>query len=185
MPVIYPGSVQLPTQPFRLSLAARHTRLFGAIVTGALGVAALGAIAPDRIDAAQAGSARQKALYVSVVDKEGAPVADVKPDDLIVREDGVAREVLRVEPATDPDAGRAARRQQPGGDRGRCSSCATLSARSSTRSPRRATGVVRHPRPIGRRCVVDATTDATALKKKGIDRLFAQPGAGHVPARRR
>ena len=39
---------------------------------------------------------------MSVVDKKGVPVTDVTPDDLVVREDGVAREILRVEPATDP-----------------------------------------------------------------------------------
>src|ERR1044071_3129282 len=51
--------------------------------------------------AAQTGTALHRGLYVSVVDKDGKPVASVAPEDLIVREDGVAREVLRVEPATD------------------------------------------------------------------------------------
>lgn len=45
---------------------------------------------------------RQRTMYVSVVDNKGQPVADVGPNDIIVREDNVAREVLRVQPATDP-----------------------------------------------------------------------------------
>lgn len=44
----------------------------------------------------------EHALYVSVTDGEGKPVTDVKPDDLVVREDGVAREILRIVPATEP-----------------------------------------------------------------------------------
>jgi VWFA-related protein len=41
-------------------------------------------------------------MYVSVVDQAGAPVPNLTPSDFVVREDNVAREVLRVEPATEP-----------------------------------------------------------------------------------
>src|SRR5262245_43548232 len=44
----------------------------------------------------------QRSLYVSVLNEAGAPVPDLGPSDFIVREDRVAREVLRVAPATDP-----------------------------------------------------------------------------------
>jgi hypothetical protein len=44
----------------------------------------------------------QRALYVSVVDDKGVPVKDLTTSDVIVREDNVAREVLRVAPATEP-----------------------------------------------------------------------------------
>jgi hypothetical protein len=44
----------------------------------------------------------QRALYVSVVNEAGTPVADLQPTDVIVREDNVAREVLRVAPADEP-----------------------------------------------------------------------------------
>jgi hypothetical protein len=44
----------------------------------------------------------QRSMYVSVVDSAGAPVDNLGPADFVVREDNVAREVLRVEPAVEP-----------------------------------------------------------------------------------
>jgi VWFA-related protein len=41
-------------------------------------------------------------ILVSVVDSRGAPVEDLTETDLVIREDGVAREVLRVRQAEDP-----------------------------------------------------------------------------------
>jgi hypothetical protein len=41
-------------------------------------------------------------MYVSVVNEAGAPVPDLGTADFVIREDNVAREVLRVEPAVDP-----------------------------------------------------------------------------------
>jgi hypothetical protein len=52
------------------------------------------------LDAAQA---RERVLYVNAFDAEThKPVPDLGPRDFVVREDGVAREVLRVERATTP-----------------------------------------------------------------------------------
>jgi VWFA-related protein len=48
------------------------------------------------------GQATERSIFVSVVDKGGAPVADLGPKDFVVREDQVTREVLRVAPATEP-----------------------------------------------------------------------------------
>lgn len=127
--------------------------------------------------AAVAGQARQRALYVSVLDKQGVPVKDVKPDDLVVREDNVAREVLRVEPARDPmqvallidnsqNARQAIQFMRDGlgpfinrlTAAGHSVSFVTLGDRPSIQA--------------------DMTSDAAALKSKGVDRLFAQPGSG-------
>jgi len=44
----------------------------------------------------------QQRVYVSVVDKKGAPVTTLAVTDLTVKEDGVTREVLSVEPAKEP-----------------------------------------------------------------------------------
>ena len=45
---------------------------------------------------------RAEEAFAVVVDRDGAPVANLGVDDFVVREDGVAREVIRVEPAPPP-----------------------------------------------------------------------------------
>ncbi len=45
---------------------------------------------------------QQRGIYTSVLDKSGMPVSNLTPADFTVREDNVAREVLRVEPAATP-----------------------------------------------------------------------------------
>src|SRR5580765_2381734 len=44
----------------------------------------------------------QRSIYASALDQNGAPVADLGPSDFVVREDKVAREILKVAPASDP-----------------------------------------------------------------------------------
>jgi hypothetical protein len=46
--------------------------------------------------------ALERSMYVSMLDKSGAPVPNMGPSDFIVREDNLAREVLRVVPASEP-----------------------------------------------------------------------------------
>jgi VWFA-related protein len=46
--------------------------------------------------------ARPTSIYVSVVDSKGEPVTGLTAADVAVKEDDVAREVLKVEPATEP-----------------------------------------------------------------------------------
>jgi hypothetical protein len=53
-------------------------------------------------DAPQDRTPRTRQVFVSVVDRSDAPVKDLKADDFVVREDGVAREVLKAEPAAGP-----------------------------------------------------------------------------------
>ncbi len=48
------------------------------------------------------GQATERVVYASVVDRDGTPVLDLTAKDFIVREDGVAREVLRVARDEDP-----------------------------------------------------------------------------------
>lgn len=121
--------------------------------------------------------ARQRALYVSVVDKDQAPVTGVTPEDLVVREDGVAREVLRVEPATDPmqvallvDNSQSATQAVQYLRDALGPFVDTLTSKGNAVS-----FVTLADRPT---LVVNATTDGSALRKKGVDRIFAQPGSG-------
>lgn len=57
---------------------------------------------PGGATAASAPQANQRSLTVAVLDKSDAPVADLAVGDVIVREDGVAREIVRVAPAPPP-----------------------------------------------------------------------------------
>jgi VWFA-related protein len=68
------------------------------VTSVALVLAALIAPGPAPLRA----QATERSLHVAVVDESGNTVPDLGPSDFIVREDNVAREVLRVQPATDP-----------------------------------------------------------------------------------
>ena len=75
-------------------------RLAGLAVTVVLTVGALAPIA-DRFSTLRAQSTERQ-MYVSVLDEDGAPIADLTADEFVVREDDVRREVLRVSRATAP-----------------------------------------------------------------------------------
>lgn len=121
------------------------------------------------------GQAVERALYVSVTDGKGAPVTSVRPDDLDVREDGVRREVLRVVPASEPmqiallvDNSQAATQDISNLREG-------LEAFVAAVAPAHQVALV----TLGDRptIVTEATSDAAVLRK-GVGRLFAQPGSG-------
>jgi hypothetical protein len=46
--------------------------------------------------------AQERSLFASILDAKGAPVDAVDPSDLVVREDKVVREILRVAPSDEP-----------------------------------------------------------------------------------
>jgi von Willebrand factor type A domain len=73
-----------------------------AIVIAAVtaGLTARGAAAPGDETAQRA--LRERHVVVTALDRADRPVTVLSPADLTVREDDIAREVLRVEPATDP-----------------------------------------------------------------------------------
>jgi VWFA-related protein len=122
----------------------------------------------------------QRSLYVSVLDDKGAPIPDLGPADFIVREDNVAREILRVAPATDPmliavliDTSQASgnfirdyrQALPPFID-------AVTGEQAGARNLVSLVGIGERPTIL---------TDYTANKadlNKGVQRLFALPGAG-------
>ena len=120
-------------------------------------------------------------MYVSVVNDAGAPVPDLGAADFIVREDNVAREVLRVEPATGPDADRDARRQQPGRARQHLAHAARRCRRSSTALTDGPSGQKNEVAiiAIGERPTVLADyTTSRPPSQKGIDRIWSVRDTG-------
>ena len=66
----------------------------------ALSIVCVLAVATQSATRAQA--PRERTMFVSAVDQKGEPVEGLGPDDFIIREDGAAREVLRVSRAIEP-----------------------------------------------------------------------------------
>jgi len=130
------------------------------------------------IEARPAAQPRERELYVSLLDKDKHAITTTpQPQDLVVREDNVAREVLRIVPASEPmqiailvDNSQAATRAI---QRMRDALGTFVSLMANGRNE--ISIVTMGDRPT---LAVDATTDLDKLKKNGADRLFAQPGAG-------
>ena len=159
-----PGNILIPVNPY----SGSGWRVASLLAAMALTVSAAGL-------GAQGSQPRR--IYASVVDKKGAPVTNVGPNDLVVREDGVAREILKVEPATEPmriallvDNSQAATRSITF-----MRDALNAFAARMTKAGHSVSLVTLGDRPT---LAVDATTDAARLKKNGIDRLFALPGSG-------
>ncbi len=124
----------------------------------------------------------QKSMYVSVLDANGAPVPNVAPSDLIVREDNVSREILAVVPADEPmqieilvDNSQAAREDIRDMRAALPDFVDALLAPTDSGRRNQIALVALGERPT---TLVEPTFDAAQLRK-GIDRLFAQPGSGN------
>ncbi len=121
---------------------------------------------------------KERELWVSVLDQDKKPVTTTpQPQDLIVREDNVSREVLRIVPASDPlqiallvDNSQAATRAI---QRMRDGLSGFIDRMANERNE--ISIVTMADRPT---LMVDVTRDGARLKKSGADRLFAQPGSG-------
>ncbi|MEP7115966.1 MAG: vWA domain-containing protein [Acidobacteriota bacterium] len=120
--------------------------------------------------------ARERVAFVSVVDrKTGAPLDLVTPRDLVIREDGVAREVLKITPATGPmpvavliDNSAAA---EPAVQDLRSAVTAFVAGLGGV-------GPVAILTMADRPTVVTEYTHAAATLAAGIGRLFSRPGSG-------
>ena len=131
--------------------------------------------------AAPHAQAVQRSLYVSVLNDAGAPVPDLGPSDFIVREDGLAREVLRVVPATDPmqiavlvDNSQAARDDIADLRKALHAFVTAMTAGSAAGVKNEIAIIGLADRPT---ILADYTSDAARLRK-GIDRVFSTPQSG-------
>ena len=123
----------------------------------------------------QTADARTQSIYVGVVDAKGNAVTGLTAKEFVVREDGVGREVLRAEPASEPldivllvDDSQAAAAAIPHIRDG-------LGRFAERMQGKAKIGIV----TVGERptSVLEGTTDPAALKK-GIGRIFSRRGAG-------
>ena len=147
-----------------------NRRLFVA----ALSITACAATWPGSL----AAQAIQRAMYVSALTEAGAPIPDLGPADFVVREDNLAREVLKVERAADPmqiavvvDTSQAARDDishvrtaLPG-----------FVAALTGAEPKNEVALI----AIGERPTVFTNYTFSQLElKKGIDRIWSMHGSG-------
>ncbi|MBA2257682.1 MAG: VWA domain-containing protein, partial [Acidobacteria bacterium] len=123
----------------------------------------------------QPADGRTQSIYVGVVDGKGDAVTGLTAKDFVVREDGVAREVLRAEPSSEQldivllvDDSQAATEMIPHMRDALTRFVARMQGKAKV-------GIV----TVGERptSVVERTSDPEALKK-GIGRIFARGGSG-------
>jgi VWFA-related protein len=118
----------------------------------------------------------EQSMYVSVVDRDGAPVTALGPDAFVVREDGRTREVLRVAPATDPiDVAVLV-------DNSQAATPHVTDLRNALRAfATRMAGDGHSVAIVGladRPTILQDYTTSATLLERGVERIFAQPGSG-------
>jgi len=123
----------------------------------------------------------QRSMFVSVVNDAGAPVPDLGPSDFIVREDNVAREVLRVAPADEPmqiavlvDTSQTARNDIQHMRTALPPFVTTLTNPNESGRKNDVAIIVFGERPT---IFTDYTTSVASLQK-GINRIWSQQSAG-------
>jgi VWFA-related protein len=144
-------------------------------------LAVVGAIAVLAAAPRLAAQAIQRSMYVSVVNEAGAPVPDLGPSDFIVREDNVAREVLRVAPASEPmqiavlvDTSATARNDISHMRTALPPFLTTLTNPGESGARNQVALIAFGERP---QIFIDYTTSATELQK-GVNRVWSQETAG-------
>ena len=79
-----------------MSARTRHSRT----VLACLALAALGWVVTSSATA-RAQSAGERTIFFAALDEAGKPVKDIKTEDILIREDGVDRELVSVKPSTE------------------------------------------------------------------------------------
>jgi VWFA-related protein len=147
-------------------------------ISAIAGTIALAAMAAQPRVAAQA---IQRSLYVSVVDDQGVPVENLGVADFVVREDNVAREVLRVAPADEPmqiavlvDTSQTARNDIAHMRQALPPFVTALTNPSESGAKNVVALIAFGERPT----IFTDYTSNTAELQKGINRVWAQQGSG-------
>lgn len=118
---------------------------------------------------------RERQLYVSALDAAGKPVAALAPTDVVVREDDVAREVLRVERATQPMQVALLVDNSQNADNAIKDMRDAVGAFINRLTPQHEIAIVTL---ADRPTIQTDYTSNRELLKKGIGRLFSMPGSG-------
>lgn len=164
-----------------MAIFHRNRRLPGGLTLGRVtGCSLLGGLilGVAAVDLAAQRALRDQTIYVGVVDKQGQPPASLDLSAISVREDGIAREVLRIEPATGPmhiavlmDTSEASRGSVPDmRDAVRAFGAAIWAGSPESQIALYSFG----ERPTQE---ADFTSSAVALGR-GVDRLIAASGSG-------
>jgi VWFA-related protein len=121
--------------------------------------------------------ARERTMFVSVLDRDKKPVETLQPEDITIREDNAAREILRIVPATEPLQIALLLDNSQANTQGiqRMRDALTVFVKKVANGTNEISIVTLADRPT---LQVDGTTDAKTLLNKGVNRLFAQPGSG-------
>lgn len=156
----------------------RRRTVFGSflpasVVAGAVCVAVGLWAAPAEVSA----QAREKTIYVSVLDRDKKPIKTLQPEDITIREDNAAREILRIVPATDPiqvallvDNSQAATQRIQ-----RMRDALTAFVNKVANGTHEISMVTMADRAT---LLLDSNKDAKTILNKGVNRLFAVPGSG-------
>jgi VWFA-related protein len=142
-------------------------------VAAAVCAAGLWAAVPAALQA----QSRERTMYVSVMDRDKKPIKTLQPEDITIREDNAAREILRIVPATDPmqiallvDNSQAATANIQ-----RMRDALTAFVNKVANGTHEISVVTIADRPT---LLLDSNKDAKTILDKGVKRLFAQPGSG-------
>ena len=145
-------------------------------MSGFLARVAAGSVAALLLSAVLFAQANERVLYVTAFDeKTHAPITGLGVKDIVVREDGAAREVLRVTPATSPMAIAILVDNTQAATPHIADIRRALQAFVKTLDGLGPTAII----GVGDRPTIlrDYTTDLKQLQS-GADRVFAMPGAG-------